>query len=127
MKGTVILVWILGTALAISHLLFLGGQVWNWSVSKGLWPLLVCYSLPFVALSRIRIPERRSPERYITLTWFVLILAISLFVPARRFMPGYHPVALEGLAYLFVPVFECALIVLFLFFRGVIARLPHKG
>ena len=126
MKSTVILIWILGTVLAISHLLFLGGS----QHSRDFWTftgaLMVCYSLPFFALSRIRIPEGPSPERYITLTLFVIVFAVSLYVPTRRFMPGYRPVALEGLAYLFIPVFECALIALFLFVRSAMANLYHK-
>lgn len=126
MKSSVIPIWILGTILAISHLLFLGGA----QHPPGFWTftgaLLVCYSLPFIALSRIRIPEAPSPERLITQTLFVVVLTISLFLPARRFMPGYHPAALEGLAYLFIPAFEVALIALFLLVRGVIARLGHK-
>jgi len=46
------------------------------------------------------------------LTSFILVFIISIFLPIRRFLPGYRPGELEGLDYLFVPVFEGGLIAL---------------
>lgn len=117
MKKTVILLWIVGSLLAISHLLFLGGAdhppgFWVFSAS-----LLLCYSLPFLLLTRIRIPQAPWPERLITQILFVVVLTISFLLPSSRFLPGYHPDALEGLEYLFVPAFECGLIAIFLAIR----------
>lgn len=115
------MVWIVGTLLAGSHLRYLAGA----DLRPGFWPfaafLLACYSLPFFALTRIRMPERQSTQRHLTLVLFIFIFAISLFIPTRRFLPGYHPAALEGLVYLFLPVFEGGLIALFLVVRAAIA------
>ncbi|MGI8959232.1 MAG: hypothetical protein ACR2IV_05645 [Bryobacteraceae bacterium] len=128
MKRSLLVIWMLGTVLAIGRLLALAGEAQH---SAGFWQftagLLFCYSLPFFILLWIGIPDRRSPEQYITLTLFVLICAISLFIPTRRFMPGYHPAALEGLAYVFIPAFEGGLIALFLLVRSLCARLFRKG
>jgi len=38
---------------------------------------------------------------------------------------GYRPAALEGLAYLFIPIFECVLIALFIIVRSALPR-PHN-
>jgi len=125
-KSSVILTWILGTVLAIRHLLFLAGDRHPpgfWTAAAG---LLFCYSLPFFLLWWIRIPEQRSSGRSVTRALFVIIFAVSLWIPVRRFLPGYRPVALEGLAYFFIPMLECGLIALFLFCRSVIRGLTQK-
>jgi hypothetical protein len=114
MKKYIIPLWILGSVLAVSELLPPAGS----KPDAGYWGFLcgsiVSYSLPFCVLMIIRIPEIRSPQRYIVLTLFALVLAINLFIPVRRFLPGYHPKALEGLAYLFLPPVELGLIGLFI-------------
>lgn len=46
------------------------------------------------------------------LTLFVLIFAISIFLPTRRFLPGYRPAELEGVAYLLFPSSRGGLIAL---------------
>ena len=126
MKVIVTGVWAAGVVLAIMHLRFLAGS----ELHPGFWPftgfLLVCYSLPFFWLTRIHIPAKRSPQKYIILTLFLMILTISLLLPTRRFLPGYHPEALEGLAYLFVPSIECGLIGLFLIAGIATDRLTQK-
>jgi hypothetical protein len=123
----VMVVWVSGAALAVSHLRYLAGSDLH---PAGFWSftgfLMACYSLPFFALTQIHVPENRSPQRYLTLALFASIFAVSLLIPARRFLPGYHPEALEGLAYLFIPIFECGLIVLFIVIRTAIARLNPK-
>jgi hypothetical protein len=110
-KKCVISLWILGSALVVVHLL---KQVA--SEPRGFWLFLcgalVCYSLPFFVLTLIRIPKGRSPQRYILLTLFVLVLGLNLFIPIRPLFPGYHPKALEDLGYLFLPLIELPLIAL---------------
>ena len=102
------------------HLLFLAGA----RRPPGFWPftlgLLVCYSLPFLVLWMIRTPKEPLRARSVGRALFVVIFAISLFLPTRRFFPGYHPESLEGLAYLFVPLLECGLIALFLVVSSVL-------
>lgn len=126
LRKYVILLWILGIALAVSHLLFLA----DYKLASGFWVyscgLLVCYSLPFLALTILRIPEARSAQRYILLTLFVLVIATSLFIPVRRFLPGYHPAALEALTYLFLPFYELGVIVLFVLVGGATALLSKR-
>jgi hypothetical protein len=108
-KKCVISLWILGAALVLVHFLKQAA-----SEPRGFWLFLcgalVCYSIPFFVLTLIRIPEGRSPQRYILLTLFVLVLGLNLFIPARPLLPGYHPKALEDLGYLFLPFIELALI-----------------
>jgi hypothetical protein len=121
MKRGTILIWIFSVLLAMGHLLFLSGDqrpAGFWFICGG---LLLCYSLPFLALSMIRIPPKPPLERYLILTLFILIFIISIFIPIRRFLPGYHPASLEGVAYVFIPIFECGLIGLFLFVRYAIS------
>ena len=114
--------WVLAVVLAMTHLRFLAGS----ELHPGFWPfagfLLVCFSIPFFWLTKISVPEKRSPERYITLAFFLVILTASLSLPAFRFLPGYRPDALEGLAYLFAPIFECGLIGVFLIARMAFGR-----
>jgi hypothetical protein len=121
MKRIVIVVWILGTALAIPGLL--PGVD---PPPRGFWGFfvlsLVCYSAPFLILSLTRIPKERALDRSITLVMFGLILAVSLLIPARRFLPGYRPAALEALAYFVIPILECGLIALFLIARALAPR-----
>jgi hypothetical protein len=125
MKKCVIPLWILGSALVVSDLL--AGS----KPGPGFWAFLVgslaCYSLPFLVLRIIRIPESRSPQRYIFLTLFVLVFAINLFIPVRRFLPGYRPKALEELGYLFLPIVELGLIALFVVVAAATALLLGKG
>ena len=108
-KKYVISAWILGAALVVVHLLRHIA-----SEPHGFWlfscVVLVCYSLPFFVLTIIRIPDSRSPQRYILLTLFMLILAFNLFIPLRSLLPGYHPKALEDLGYVVLPFFELAAI-----------------
>jgi len=112
-KKCVIPLWILGSALVVSNLLPPAGS----KPDSGYWAFLcgsvACYSLPFCVLMIIRIPESRSPQRYVFLTLFVLVVAFNLFIPVRRFLPGYHPKALEGLVYLVLPLMELGVIALF--------------
>ncbi len=107
-KKCVIPLWILGSALLISQIPA------DFVPGPGFQPfacgLLVCYSLPFFALMAIRIPESRSPQRYILLALFALVLATNIFIPLRPYLPGYHPKALEELGYLFSPLFEVPVI-----------------
>ena len=125
-KKCVTSLWILGSALVLVHLLKQAA-----SEPRGFWLFLcgalVCYSLPFFVLTLIRIPESRSPQRYIFLTLFVLVFAINLFIPVRRFLPGYRPKALEELGYLFLPIVELGLIALFVVVAAATALLLGKG
>jgi len=122
-KKCVIALWISGLALVSIHLLP--------DLTSSRWfpvcGLLVCYSLPFFALTIIPIPRGRSPRRYILLTSFALVLAISLYTAAFPFLPGYRPRALEILVYLFLPFLELWLIAL-LFAAGIVSEiLFHKN
>jgi hypothetical protein len=127
LKSIVRTVWIFGAALALLHLRFLAGS----DLRPGFWLfaifLLACYSLPFFLLARIQLPENKSPSRYATLALVAFILALSLFLPTRRFFPGYRPEALEGLGYLFVSVAESGLVALFLIIRPAANRPTQKG
>jgi hypothetical protein len=127
LKIIVIGVWVSGVVLAMLHLRFLAGS----ELHPGFWPfaafLLAAYSLPLFWLTRIPVPQRRSPQKYITLAFFLFILAVSLLLPTRRFFPGYRPDALEGLAYFFLPIFECGLIGAFLIARTAAGRLTKQG
>ena len=124
-RKCVISLWILGSALVVVHLL---KQVA--SEPRGLWLFLcgalVCYSLPFFALTIIRIPENKSPQRYILLTLFVLVLGLNLFIPIRPLLPGYHPKALEDLGYLVLPFIELPLIALVFVLAAASAALSRK-
>ena len=110
-RKCVISLWTLGSALVLVHFLKQAA-----SEPGGFWLFLcgalVCYSLPFFVLTLIRIPKGRSPQRYILLTLFVLVLGLNLFIPIRPLFPGYHPKALEDLGYLFLPLIELPLIAL---------------
>jgi peptidoglycan/LPS O-acetylase OafA/YrhL len=111
MKRTTILIWMSSLLLGANHLLFLAGNdrqpgFWIWTSA-----LLACYSLPFLGLLMMRIPQNPSVERYMILTVFILVFVISIFLPTRRFLPGYRPAELEGVAYLLFPLFEGALII----------------
>ena len=121
MKRIVIAVWVVGVALALSHLLYLAG-----SPLPGFWlftgVLLACYSLPFLMLTQIRVPEEKLSLRVVTLLFSGFILAVNLFIPAKRFLPGYRPQALEALVYLFSPILECVLIAIFFVIRGILTR-----
>ena len=118
MKKYVIALWILGLALVSIHLLpDLTSSRW-----LAVCGLLVCYSLPFLALTIIPIPRSRSPQRYILLTLFVLVLAINVDLAVFPFLPGYRPRALEILTYLFLPLLELGLIAVF-FAAGFLADL----
>ena len=74
----------------------------------------------------IDVPPNPSLERYVTLSLFILIFMISIFIPIRRFLPGYHPAELEGVAYLVIPILEGGLIALFLVAYAII-RLFRKS
>jgi hypothetical protein len=118
-RGT-IPIWIFSVLLVLDNLLYLSGNQRTadfWVLTGG---LLACYSLPFLALSLIDIPPKPSLERYVILTLFTLIFSISVLFPIRRFLPGYHPASLEGVAYLLIPIFECVLIGLFLLVSAII-------
>jgi len=120
MNKTVIVVWLLCMALAVSHLMYLAAYDYKpgfWIFTMG---LLACYSLPLFVLTRIRIPEKRFPMRYMTLALFILVCTVSLVTPLLRFMPRYHPSALESLIYIFVPMMELGPIVLFFIVREVV-------
>jgi hypothetical protein len=126
-KKCVIPLWILGSAWVVSDLLPPAGS----KPDPGYWTYLVgsvvSYSLPFCVLMIIRIPESWSPQRYILLTLFALVLAINLFVPVRPFLPGYHPKALDGLVYLVLPPVELGLIALFFVVAAAATFLFGKG
>ena len=126
MKRGTILIWIFSILLAANHLLFLSGRqrpAEFWVMS---FVLLCCYSLPFLFLVMIDVPPNPSLERYVTLSLFILIFMISIFIPIRRFLPGYHPAELEGVAYLVIPILEGGLIALFLVAYAII-RLFRKS
>ena len=127
MKKCVIPLWILGSAWVVSDLLPPPGS----KPDPGYWTYLVgsvvSYSLPFCVLMIIRIPESRSPQRYVFLTLFALVFAFNLFIPVRRFLPGYHPTAFEGLVYLFLPPVELGLIALFFVVAAAATFLFGKG
>jgi hypothetical protein len=118
MRRAVPAVWVIAIALAVSHLRFLAGG----EPPPGFWKfaaaLLICYSLPFLLLWTMRLPAAASWQSLLTLALFVFIFAANLLIPSRRFLPGYRPAALEGLAYFFLPLFECALIGLVLLIRA---------
>ena len=125
MKKLVILIWIVGVPLAVSHLYFLAGSDHPpgfWLFTAG---LLVSYTVPFYALTRIRIPEP-PVQKYSTVALFLFILGVNLYIPLQRFMPGYHPDALDGIVYLFTPVYELGLIAIFLGARNAAAWLCRK-
>jgi hypothetical protein len=126
MKRGTILIWIISVLLAANHLLFLSGSQRSADFWGFFYGLLCCYSFPFLILVMLRIPQNPSLERYIILTPYILIFIISILFPIRRFLPDYHPAELEGLAYLFIPVFESVLITVF-FVAFVIIRLFRKG
>jgi EamA domain-containing membrane protein RarD len=65
-------------------------------------------------LSIIRIPQGRSPQRYILLTLFALVIGTNLFIPVNCLLPSHHPKALEPLGYIFLPLFELVVIALFI-------------
>ena len=88
---------------------------------------VVCYSLPFFVLTMIRIPESRSPQRCVLLTLSALVLAINLYIPVRRFLPGYRPKALEALVYLFLPPIELGVIALFVVVTAAVTFWFGKG
>jgi len=113
----VIVFWILGSASVASHI---GFSAFSCGV-------LVGYSLPFAVLAILRIPPGRSPERYIVLTAFVLVLGFNLYIEARRFLPGYQPKALEAVGYVFLPFFELGLIGVFVLVGSVTALWSRKG
>lgn len=127
MRTIVRSVWVSGVVLAMLHLRFLAGS----ELHPGFWPfaalLLVCYSLPLFWLTTIQVPQRKSPQKYITMAFFFFILAVSLLLPTRRFFPGYRPDALEGLAYFFLPIAECGLIGAFLIAGIAGDHLTKKG
>ena len=124
-RKCVISLWTLGSALVLVHFLKQAA-----SEPGGFWLFLcgalVCYSLPFFVLTLIRIPKGRSPQRYILLTLFVLVLGLNLFIPVRSLLPGYHPKALEDLGYLFLPFIELALIALVFVLAAASAALSRK-
>lgn len=126
MKRATILIWIFSILLAASHLLFLSGHQHSADFWVYFYAVLCWYSFPFLILVMTRIPPNPSPERYVILTSFILVFIISIFFPIRRFLPDYHSGELEGLVYLFIPVFECALIALLLV-AFVIIRLFRKS
>lgn len=118
--------WLTGLGLALSHLLSLSGKqhppyFWLFTCT-----LLVSYSLPFVLLLALRIPSTPLHIRAVTMGLFAAICSISLFVPSRRFLPGYHPDAFESLLYLFVPLVECSLIAVYFFFRWTLVVVRPK-
>ena len=119
MRKIVLLLWILGLALVASDL--------GYCFAPLCCVLLACYSLPFLAIALIRIPDKPSAIRYSQLTVFVLILALNLYIPMRHFLPDYHPKALEQLGYLFLPFFELALIAVFVIVAAVAAQFRRGG
>lgn len=130
MKICVILLWVLGCALVVSHLQSLaappgapqpGPIFWRYAYSS-----LIAYSLPFFVLMCLRVPQGQTAERYIRLTLFGVVLGTSLYIPAGRFLPGYHAKALEGLVYIFMPLFEFGLIAVFLIAGGVTRLLSSE-
>ncbi len=130
MKHAVVPVWILCVVLAAIHLRRLGGNTQCDAACRlGECFLLLCYSLPFIALLIMHIPKKPSLQRYSTVALFVLIFAISLFLPIG-FMPGHRHTAFDGLLcllYLFVPFFELGLIGLSLLVTGLTDVFCHKG
>jgi len=126
MKKFVITMWILGSVLVTIQLMSSAAFDLNprfWLFSCG---LLACYALPFLVLSIIRIPQDRSPQRYILSTLFALVIATNLFIPINCLLPSHHPKALEPLGYVFLPLFELGVIALF-FVVAVAANLVHRG
>jgi hypothetical protein len=117
--------WAVCLVLAINHLLFLA----TYDLKPGFWLftffLLVCYSLPFLLLMNVRIPETLWPQKCLFMTFLALVFAMSLFIPLHRFLPGYRSEPLESLAYIAIPVVQVGLIVLFLLGRGIVARLRY--
>jgi len=59
----------------------------------------------------IRIPQNPSLERYVILAPFILVFIISVLVPL---VSNEEAEMIAGAAYLFIPVFECGLIAIFL-------------
>lgn len=121
MKRAVIAIWPLCLVLAALHLFSLAGDRHPPGFWIGISALLACYSLPFLLLCYLRSPGT-TPSR----TLFVIVFAVSLWIPVRRFLPGYRPVALEGLAYFFLPILECGLILLFIVVRAVVNGVRSK-
>jgi len=120
MKRALVAIWPLCLVLAALHLFALAGDRHPPGFWIGVSELLACYSLPFLLLCFIR--SGTTPSRAL----FVIVFAVSLWIPVRRFLPGYRPVALEGLAYFFLPMFECGLILLFIVVRTVVNAVRSK-
>ena len=114
MKRLVITAWIVGSVLVAIQLMFSAAFDVNPRFWLFLCVLLACYSLPFFFLSIIRIPQGRSPQRYILLTLFALVIGTNLFIPVNCLLPSHHPKALEPLGYIFLPLFELVVIALFI-------------
>jgi hypothetical protein len=119
MKTSVIVIWLVTGALMIDHMhLFSPGS----ADTRFVVCAPACYSVPFLILLGICIPEEPSPRRNITLTLFVLILAFAVYLPCVWLIPDHHPSAFDGAVYFFAfPFLECGVIVLFLFVRSLIS------
>jgi len=60
------------------------------------------------------------------LTLFILVLGTSIYIPAGRFLPSYHPKALEGLVYIFLSFLEFGLIAFFLILGAAVGFLREE-
>jgi hypothetical protein len=106
--------WAAGLVLSAWHLCYLAAYDFKPLFWVFLFVLLGLYSAPFFVLMKIKITENSLAKKYFIWTLVAAIMAVSLLLPIRRFLPGYRPAALESIAYITLPILELVLIAVFL-------------
>jgi hypothetical protein len=107
MTKVIIGFWPIGLGFALGHLLFLTGYEISVGLVAALAVALACYSLPFFLLILLRPPPGHRLKAALATGVAACVIAINLYIPLRRFLPGYHPEPLEALIYLAAPLAEC--------------------